>query len=611
MTTRILGTQIQAGTIQTEQLSNTTTAAFATSADIANFATSLAPKVSSVNVANSAFTVLDDTAVNTGGGYIVVTGTNFAEGVTVLIDTTAASAVSRINSTTLQVQVPPKSAASYNLFVINPDGGTGIRVNGITYSGLPTWVTGSPLTSQIKDLGFSINLSATAATTYSVANNSTLPADTTLLANGYFYGNITSISVETTYSFDVVAIDAENQDASKTFALTVTVVPPQTLFVTGRLENILNPVTYTTATTTSPVQLTSTRDWSTMAIDGNSETIYGIKLNGTLWAWGKNNNGQLGQNDTISRSSPVQIGALTDWSKIWASGEFFIALKTNGTIWAAGNGGYSGNLGQNDRVNRSSPVQIGSDTWLDINIGSSRVLGIKSNGTMWTWGYSGASGAGAAQRGTNGLNDATFRSSPAQVGGSTWLRFFKSTNNYAVRAIRSDTSLWAWGSNVYYGFNADSRKNTPTQWSSVTNWKEGAISNQGSSNYFQSSVGIKNDGSLWALGGRNFCGELGINNESGNYYEARIGSSNDWDKVFPGPLCFYAIKTNGTLWSWGLNGAQNVNVGYTLGIDGTGQLGLGNSANRSSPTQVGALTGWKDVASASNYNGGRAILIKE
>jgi hypothetical protein len=108
MTTKISGSQIEPFTIETTQLSNTAVSAFAQS---------LAPKVLYANVANSAFTVLDDTAVNIGGGYIVVTGSDFQSGATVLIDTTPASAVTFVNSTTLRVQVPTKAAASYNLRV--------------------------------------------------------------------------------------------------------------------------------------------------------------------------------------------------------------------------------------------------------------------------------------------------------------------------------------------------------------------------------------------------------------------------------------------------------------------------------------------------------------
>jgi len=133
---------------QANTASSLATAAFAQANTVTSTAAaitiSLAPKIASVNVANSAFTVLDDTAVNVGGGYIVVTGENFAANATVLVDTTQASAVTRISSTELRVQVPAKSAATYNLYVVNSDGGTGIRVNGVTYSSNPTWVTASP-----------------------------------------------------------------------------------------------------------------------------------------------------------------------------------------------------------------------------------------------------------------------------------------------------------------------------------------------------------------------------------------------------------------------------------------------------------------------------------
>ncbi len=220
MTTKILGSQITDFTIQTTQLSNTA---------VASFAVALAPKVRYANVANSAFTVLDDTAVNVGGGYIVITGSDFVSGAQVLIDTTPASAVTFVNSTTLRVQVPTKAAASYNLYVVNPDGGVGVKVSGLTYSTDPTWVTSSPLDSTLANTAFGVNLSATGATSYSVASGSTLPAGTSLLANGYFYGTV-SVGAETTYSFTVTATDAELQDANKTFSVTVTVDPPDAYF---------------------------------------------------------------------------------------------------------------------------------------------------------------------------------------------------------------------------------------------------------------------------------------------------------------------------------------------------------------------------------------------
>jgi hypothetical protein len=214
--TKITSTNISDYAVGTQQLSNTATAAFAKT---------LAPKILYANVASNTYSVLDDTAVNVGGGFIVVTGAEFQSGAQVLIDTTLASSVTYVNSTTLRAQVPAKSASSYNLYVVNPDGGTGLKVAGITYSGSPTWVTTSPLTDQNSNTPFNITFSATDANTYSVADGSTLPTGTTLLANGYFYGNV-SVGSATSYNFSITATDTDNQDSTKAFSLTVNSLAP-------------------------------------------------------------------------------------------------------------------------------------------------------------------------------------------------------------------------------------------------------------------------------------------------------------------------------------------------------------------------------------------------
>jgi hypothetical protein len=210
MTTKILGNQITSFTIDTEQLSNTATAAFAKT---------LAPKILYANVASNTYSLLDDTAVNVGGGFIVVTGSEFQSGAQVLIDTVAASSVTYVDSNTLRAQVPAKTAASYNLYVVNPDGGVGLKVAGITYSGTPTWVTASQLANVTSNTVFSNTFFAIDAVSY--ANTTILPTGFNLLANGYYFGNI-SVGLLTTYSFDIRATDAENQDSDKTFSLTAT-----------------------------------------------------------------------------------------------------------------------------------------------------------------------------------------------------------------------------------------------------------------------------------------------------------------------------------------------------------------------------------------------------
>ena len=87
----------------------------------------------------------------------------------------------------------------------------------------------------------------------------------------------------------------------------------------------------------------------------------------SLWAWGYNNQGQLGQNDTINRSSPVQVGSLTNWYFV----DFCSAIKADGTLWAWGVNSPTGAVGDGTNVNRSSPVQIGSLTnWSTVSRGN-------------------------------------------------------------------------------------------------------------------------------------------------------------------------------------------------------------------------------------------------
>jgi hypothetical protein len=205
MTTKITTDNIQPNTVVT----------------YSEFTENLVPKIGNVSVANSSYTVLDDTAVNVGGGYIVVSGAGFQDGATVIISGTQATSVSYVNSSTLHAQVPAKSAATYNLYVVNPDGGTAIGPNKLTYSGSPTWVTEATLLQQSTDVPFDITFEATGATSY--ANTTELPAGTTLLSNGYFYGTIT-VETDTTYNFTIRASDDELQDSDKTFSLDVLVI---------------------------------------------------------------------------------------------------------------------------------------------------------------------------------------------------------------------------------------------------------------------------------------------------------------------------------------------------------------------------------------------------
>jgi len=244
---------------------------------------SLGPKIRSVQVANSTYVIKDDTAVNVGGGFIVVTGSGFTSNSQILIGSNTACSVTFISATQLRAQVPSATPGSYPVYVVTGDGGTAIRVNALTYSDSPTWVTTSPLTSQVVDTSFSIQLSATGANTYVLQTGSTLPSGVSLAANGLLSGTVTGLDNDTTYNFTVEAIDAESQESPKALAVTISAADPYfnltTLYLNGDGTNGANNNvfldssnnTFTVTRTGTPTQGTFT-PWSPSGFSGHFPT---------------------------------------------------------------------------------------------------------------------------------------------------------------------------------------------------------------------------------------------------------------------------------------------------------------------------------------------------
>ena len=141
-----------------------------------------------------------------------------------------------------------------------------------------------------------------------------------------------------------------------------------------------------------------------------------------LWAWGLNNNGQLGNGSITNYSSPIQVGSLTNWKQVSGGYSHTIAVKTDGTLWACGYNRY-GQLGNGSITYYSSPIQVGSLTnWKQVSSGYYHTAAIKTDGTLWAWGQN-----------TNGqLGDGTVanKSSPIQVGTLTnWKQVSNGSNH--------------------------------------------------------------------------------------------------------------------------------------------------------------------------------------
>ncbi len=325
----------------------------------------------------------------------------------------------------------------------------------------------------------------------------------------------------------------------------------------------------------SPVQVGTLTTWKQVSAESGAGTSVALKTDGTLWTWGLNTYGQLGLGDTTFRSSPVQVGALTNWKQVIACGSHCLAIKTDGTLWAWG-GNDNGRLGLGDLTHRSSPVQVGALTdWKELSnffngAQSASSICIKTDGTLWAW--------GSNTNGQLGLGNLTHRSSPVQVGALTdWKQLVISSS---CLAIKTDGTLWAWGSNSSgkLGLGDLTHRSSPVQVGALTNWKQVC-------QISDTAYAIKEGNTLWAWGS-NLSGRLALGDLTSRSSPVQVGSLTNWKQVGPQK----AVKTDGTLWAWGNNFY--------------GQLGLGDRTHRSSPVQVGALTNWKLVAGGSDVSFG-------
>ena len=331
----------------------------------------------------------------------------------------------------------------------------------------------------------------------------------------------------------------------------------------------------TTSNRSSPVSSAGGGTIWSIVSAGNSHTI-AIKSDGTLWTWGNNGSGRLGDGTITNRSSPGTVaGGGTSWCFAAAGGyDNSAAIKTDGTLWTWGRNNPSSVLGDGTSSNRSSPGTTagGGTTWCMVSIGAGgHGLAIKTDGTLWAW--------GGNSFGQLGDGTTTARTSPITVagGGTTWCAV--SAGNSHSAGVKTDGTLWTWGFNGSgrLGDGTTTNRSSPgtlsgggTTWCAVC---LGALY----------GVGLKTDGTLWTWGS-NSNGRLGDGTTTSRSSPGTVaGGGTTWCAIAAGRNNHSAaIKTDGTLWTWGGNGY--------------GQLGDNTLTARSSPgTIVGGATTWKTV----------------
>ena len=380
------------------------------------------------------------------------------------------------------------------------------------------------------------------------------------------------------------------------------------------------------------------------------KNIWDYKGGGSLYTSGSNNYGEMGINDVVDRSSPVQVpGTYTNVSSA-GNTRITAAVKTDGTLWSWGRD-YGGSSGWNlpSGTMRSSPVQIPgfppSTGWEPIYetgmIGCS-ILGtsyVDEDGTLFTWGMN--------EYGQLGHNNRTDVSSPKQVGAKgIWSQNLAFNDNEMRMCVRQGGQLFTWGTNGsgQLGHSNRTQYSSPKQVGTGEYWSTeiGTISRGGST-----SAAVRTDGTLWTWGmGQG--GELGHNqNDQANYDSPKqVGGRSNWRYVHCTGSTLMATNTDGELWTcgWGEYGTlgQNavVNRSSMVQIPGTtwyrpidgkkgsagctktdgslwvwgrnteGAFGHNNRTNYSSPIQFGSDTTWNDnpikqrMSISGQYHGG-------
>ncbi|MCL2438839.1 MAG: hypothetical protein FWC99_07205, partial [Coriobacteriia bacterium] len=357
----------------------------------------------------------------------------------------------------------------------------------------------------------------------------------------------------------------------------------------GDLQNISQPFGPNQATATQATPMTAEEGAAFVGRSGDGTYVtqlssaafhsLALRSDGTIWGWGSNWAGQMGQGfrslgNLTAFIVPEQIGTSSNWVYVHAGGQSSFAINEAGELWAWGHN-LHGLLGTGSSAPRVYfPERVGTSTdWVSVTGHELHRVGIKADGTLWSWGNGdfGRHGNGSIQHESLPRQEVTYSANWAMV----------APGRDHVMAIQADGTLWGWGNptNGRLGTleptTTTNSQRIPLQIGTSDQWVYVASGRD-------HSVGIKADGTLWTWGQR------GPWHAQGTPYEhilepTQIGTSDQWVTASIGDRHVLAVRTDGTLWSWG---------------DGhDGKLGHGNqTTQRNAPVQVGTRTDWASVA---------------
>ncbi|RKG50096.1 kelch-like protein [Corallococcus sp. AB011P] len=304
---------------------------------------------------------------------------------------------------------------------------------------------------------------------------------------------------------------------------------------------------------------------------GSGHTL-ALKQDGTVWAWGSNGQGQLGDGTGADRLTPVQVQGLTGVAAFAAGSLHSLAVKQDGTVWAWGTN--NGQLGDGTTTQRLTPVQVQGLTGVAaLAAGIHHTLALKQDGTVWAWGYNG--------QGQLGDGTITQRLTPVQVQGLTGVAALAAGSLHSL-ALKQDGTVWAWGDNTQgqLGDGTTTQRRTPVQVPGLT----GVAAITGGNSH---SLALKQDGTVWAWGD-NTQGQLGDGTTTQRLTPVQMQGLTGIAALAGGNSHSLALKQDGTVWAWGDNTY--------------GRLGDGTTTQRLTPVQVPGLTGVATLAGGASHS---------
>ncbi len=298
-----------------------------------------------------------------------------------------------------------------------------------------------------------------------------------------------------------------------------------------------------------------------------------LKSDGTVWAWGSNRYGQLGDGSTTDSPTPVQVSGLTGVTAVAAGGVHTAALKSDGTVWVCGSNVY-GQLGDGTTNQSATPVRVLGLTGVTaISAGGYHTVALKGDHTVWTWGYNGS--------GQLGIPFATTqRTTPIQVSGLTDITGI-ATGLYHTVAMLSDGTVYAWGYNDQgeLGNGSTSNSAAPVQVSGLT-----GVTAIAAGGYH--TLALK--GGTVQAWGWNVYGQLGDGITTQRTIPVQVLGLTGVTAIGAGGYHSVALKGDGTAWAWGSNSKD--------------QLGDGTNTQRNTPVQVANFTGGVNVTAGWEHS---------